>query len=490
MNFQCNIPKYEIIPPEQLKIISDYSFRILGETGIRVYHEKVLNVLSDHGAQVDKKSSTVKLNEEIINKAIKDANKKHILYGRDRNKTSKFGYNTVNFNGSSGQYQIVDSETNLRRSPTLKDLRDAIVIGEKLDSINIVGSIVVPSDLPFEVADILSFYHLLLMSSKPFTSWVFSGQTARSIIEMMEIIAGSKDELKQYPPYEVFIEPISPLTFRKESLDILIEFADADLPVGFSPMVQTGATGPCSLVGTMMQENAEILAGIVIAQLLKPGLPVSYGGIPHFFDMKAQMISFGSPEQALMAAGMTQLGKYYGFPVYNNTGMSDSKCIDAQYGIEAAGTLAFGLLSGGDIFGHLGILGSDNAASLTQLILDNEMASFFKRIFTGFNFDEIEESFNEINESIGGNFFSKELTIKNFKKSFWYPQLFDRRPWDIWVENGGNNIIEKAQIKKKKLLEEYNKSLLIDDEKLKELNKLIKRLIKHSGLQESELLIR
>ena len=486
MGFSYNIPKYQIIPDEQIKIISEYSFRILIETGVKVYHNKILDILSDHGASVDKKSSTVKFNEEIINKAIKDANKKHILYGRDKNNTAEFGYETFNFNGSSGQYQIVDSETNIRRSPTLKDLKDTVMIGENLDCINMTGSLVVPSDVPFEVADILSFYYLILLTSKPFTAWVFSGKNARIIIEMMEIVSGSKNELRRYPFYEVFIEPISPLTLRKESLDILIEFADAGLPVGFSPMVQTGATGPCSLVGTMAQENAEILSGIIIAQLLKPGLPVTYGGIPHFFDMKAQMISFGSPEQALMAAGMTQLGKYYGFPVYNNTGMSDSKCMDAQYGIESAGTLAFGLMSGGDIFGHLGILGSDNAASLTQLIIDNETASFYRRIFSGFAFGEIEESFREISDNIGGNFFGKELTLKNFRKSFWYPKLFDRAPWDTWVENGSKNIIEKAQEQKRKLLKEY-KITPLDDEKLKELNKVIKGYCKY--LSEESLKI-
>ena len=65
------------------------------------------------------------------------------------------------------------------------------------------------------------------------------------------------------------------------------------------------------------------------------------------------MISFGSPEQALMAAAITELGKSYGFPVYNNTGLTDSKMIDAQFGIECAATLTFGALSRADIFGHL-----------------------------------------------------------------------------------------------------------------------------------------
>ena len=103
---------------------------------------------------------------------------------------------------------------------------------------------------------------------------------------------------------------------------------------------------------------------------------------------------------------------------------------------------------------------------------------FYRRIFSGFDFGEIEESFREISDNIGGNFFGKELTLKNFRKSFWYPKLFDRAPWDTWVENGSKNIIEKAQEQKRKLLKEY-KITPLDDEKLKELNKIIKGYCKY-----------
>ena len=330
---------------------------------------------------------------------------------------------------------IIDQRERKRLSPKMDDLKKAIKIGDYLKNIDVVGAMVVPSDINPKLQDVYTFLELMKGTIKPFTGWIFNGRSAKAIIEMFKVVCGSKENLEKYPPYEAFVEPISPLSFRSESIDILIEFAEAGLPVSFGPMVQTGATGPINLAGTIAQENAEILAGIVIAQSIKPGLPVTYGGIPHVMDMRTMMISFGSPEQGLMAAAITQLARSYEMPVYNNTGMTDSKIPDAQSGIERAATLMLGVLSGGDIFGHLGISGADNGADLIQLIIDDEMASYVKRVMKSFDVNDETISLKDIKDiGIGGNFFNVEKTLKDFKKEIWYPEIFDRYVWDRWED--------------------------------------------------------
>jgi len=467
MGFEYRMPRYEMLSKDALKRIHEKSIAILETPGVRVPHEELLRVLSDYGARVDRKTFTAKFSEETVMKAIETAGKQHVLYGLDRKNMAEFGHGKFNFNGTSGQYQIVDEETRTRRKPTLADLREAITIGNGLDNINIVGAIVVPQDIPSDTTDLVVLYEILLSTTKPFCSWVFDGRAAHVAIEMMSAAAGGAAELSSFPFYEMLVEPISPLSYRKEGLDILIEFARAGLPVNVCPMVQVGASGPCSLSGTIAQENAEILSGIVITQAVRPGLPVTYGCIPHVFDMKAAMISFGSPEQALLAASMTQLGKSYGFPVYNNTGLSDSKALDAQFGIESAATLVFGAIAGADIFGHLGITGADNAASLAQLIIDDELASYCRRLFSGFVIDDLDEALEEIRDvGIGGNFFGTDMTVRNFKKEIWYPDLFDRRAWDSWKQDGGRDTLYAALDKKRKLLKEAEENPVGRDEKL------------------------
>ena len=472
MGYAYRVPEYKILSASDVEVITETSLRILENIGLKVPNQKILELASGRGAVVDQEREIVKFPEKLVMESVGSAGKKHILYGRDRDKRAEFGYHMFNFNGSSGQYQIVEEKSLKRRRPTREDLKDAIRIGEALENINVVGAMVVPSDVSPEVADVITFNELLVSTTKPFTGWIFNGDSARAIIEMMEVAAGSREELKKYPFYEVFIEPISPLAFRKEGLDILLRFVEAGLPVGISPMVQVGATGPCSLSGALAQENAEILAGVIITQLINPGHPVTYGGIPHIFDMREGLISFGAPEQAIMAAAITQIGRSYGFPVYNNTGLSDSKLIDAQFGIECAASLSLGALAQADIFGHLGICGADNAASLIQLIIDNETAGYFIRLLSGLEVSRESVGYGEIErEGIGGNFLGNDLTLMNFRREFWFPALFDRASWDAWEQRGKKDLVTRAMEKKEEILKKHEPPPL-DDRVSRELRKI------------------
>jgi len=459
-----NLPIYKIISKESINKISNASFDILENVGVRVPNDRVWGYLADFGAEVNKDYSVVKMSPDVISKALKMAGKKHILYGREKENTAEFGYDMFNFNSSSGQYKSLNHQQVKRFDPKISDLRKAIKIGDYLENIDIVGAMVVPTDLHPKLRDVYTFLELIDGTTKPFTGWIFSGRSARAILEMLKIVAGSSENLKKYPPYEAFIEPISPLSFRPEGLDILIEFAKENLPVSFGPMVQAGMTGPINLAGTITQENAEILACIVIAQAINPGLAVTYGGIPHIMDMRTSMISFGSPEQGLMAAAITQLARSYGLPVYNNTAMTDSKLLDEQSGIERAATLMMGVLSGGDILGHLGIIGADNAASTIQLIIDNEMAGYVKRIMRSFEINENTISLDDIKEvGIGGNYIKMEKTLTDFKKEVWYPEIFDRFVWDTWESMGKKSTSDIAMEVEEEIIKTHKQCFLEEE---------------------------
>jgi len=482
MKIRKKLPKLNILEEDQIELISQTSFKILSDIGVRVPNERVWDSLLDFGAKVEKNTKTVKFPEDVSRKGIALASKKHIIYGRDKEKIGKFGYGEFNFNSSSGQFAIIDQKNKERRNPTVSDLRNAIKIGDALSNINIVGAMVVPSDINPELTSVITFLELLNGTTKPFTGWIFDGKSAKAIVEMMKIVRGSSNELSKYPFYEAFIEPISPLTFRPEGIDIMIEFANAGIPISIGPMVQSGSTGPIDLAGTIALENAEIIAGIIIIQAIKPGLPITYGGIPHIFDMKSSMISFGSPEQGLMAAAITQLAKSYGFPVYNNTGMSDAKLPDAQSGVERGSTLLLGMMSGGDIFGHFGISGADNGANLTQLIIDNEMISYMKRVLNSFEVTEETLSFDIIkNVGIGNNFLTDESTLNKFKDDIWYPEMFDRFVWETWEKRGKKTIDEIALKVETDILKEHKQEFL-ENGKLEECNRVIEGFKKEKGL--------
>lgn len=467
--------KLEILDSEDITKIHNTSMRILKEVGVRINHEKILNLFSDGGALVNRYTKIVKIPENLVLDSIAKGTKKHIIYGRDPNKKARFGYNDPIFMSSSGQYLWADLTKKKRRQPVLEDTRRAILMGDALENIDIVGALAVPSDLPPQVRDIHLYAELIKNTAKPGSAWLSNGKTAKYVIEMFKVLAGGEKELRNRPMIEAFVAPISPLQFTREGLEILIEFAKIGLPVGFGPMAMAIATAPATLAGTIAQENAEILAGVVISQLLFPSLPVTYWGIPHVMDPSTGNISGGSPEQGLMAVAIAQLAKHYDFPVGLNVGLTDAKIPDAQAGLEKGMTLLLGALSGADIYGHMGISGLDQAASLPQLIIDNEMAGYLRRVLKSFEINEDTLAFEVIKRvGVGGQFLVDEHTLRHYRDELWFPQIFDRANWDAWMEKGGKSLLELSIEMEEAILKKHRCEPL-DQDIRKEIDRIVRK---------------
>jgi trimethylamine--corrinoid protein Co-methyltransferase len=203
----------------------------------------------------------------------------------------------------------------------------------------------------------------------------------------------------------------------------------------------------------MAQENAEILAGICVTQLIREGMPVCYGGICHAFDMKTTQLIFSGPEQAIFSVAMTQMGKYYGLPVYINAGLTDSKRPDAQAGLECGVTLAMGVSAGADIFGHMGICGVDQATSLDILVMQAEIISYVESLYRTFDVTEDTLAFDVIEEIVpNGSFIDHMHTAQHFRKELWFPNMLDRNFYDMWQEHGQQSMEQRCQIRKEDLL--------------------------------------
>jgi trimethylamine--corrinoid protein Co-methyltransferase len=226
----------------------------------------------------------------------------------------------------------------------------------------------------------------------------------------------------------------------------MLEFLEFGQPIAVGPMAMASGTSPATLAGTLAQENAEILAGIITVQAVAPGTPVTYGGIPHIMDPRTSICSFGSPEQGLLAAAMAQMGRSYELPVYININLTDAKVLDAQSGMEKMGSLMIGMLAGADLIGHGGIVGTDHGGSLIWLVIDNEAVSYIKRVLRGFEINEENLADTIISEiGPGGNFLAHEHTVKHFRKELWLPSnRWIRDNFDNWVTTGGASMQDRA----------------------------------------------
>jgi trimethylamine---corrinoid protein Co-methyltransferase len=470
--------KVSLLSQQQIKQLHDASLKILATIGVHVPHEDMLRLLAEAGAEVDRHTQFVKLPERLVQDSLARAGKQFRIYGRDRTKKAEFGVGKRNYNSIAGEAYWLDDDLT-RRFATLEDVRTAARLADALPRITIVGAMSDPHELPPSYRCVFVVAEQLKNTTKPITFWFHDRASARFLLDLSTIIAGSEAEAIRYPLFYPFLEPISPLRFPRNGIDLLFETCRFNLPVPIGPMAQTGATAPGTLAGTMAQENAEILAGVCLVQTINPGNPVCYGGIPHVLDMRTTQMVFAGPEQAIMAVGLTEMGKHYGLPVYINVGLTDSKIPDAQAGLEAGVTLACGAMAGADIFGHLGISGVDQASSLDMLVMQHETIGYVERLLGEMEITDEKLGIEALPSAIkAGSFLAEEHTVRHFRGELWFPQLLDRRFFQSWADDGMRDMASRCRELKDRLLREHVPTPLTADT-LKSVDKLLADARRH-----------
>jgi len=445
-----------VLTESQVRRVHQASLEILERVGVHLPHEEMLGRFADSGAAVDREAQRVRIPPELVERCVAQAGKAFTLYGRDPSRQAAFGQGRRNYNSIAGEALWVEAPGGERRYATLADVAAAARVGDALESITITGAMADPREIPVAYRCVAVFAELLRNTTKPVTFWFHDRASARYLVEMMVAVRGSEREAEERPLCTPFLEPISPLRFPFHGVDLLFETARLNLPVPIGPMAQMGLSAPATVAGTLAQENAEILAGVCITQLIRPGMPVCYGGIPHAFDMRTTQLIFSGPEQAIFGVAMTQVGKHYGFPVYINVGLTDSKRPDAQAGLEAGVTLALEAAAGADIFGHMGISGVDQASSLDMLVLQDEVIAYVESAMRDLDFSDEALGFDEIAAvGPGGSFIDREHTARHFRRELWFPRLLDRDYYQAWMDQGATSLEDRCRRRKEAILREH-----------------------------------
>ncbi len=469
------------LAPDQIQRLRDASLQILERVGVEVPHPELLGRFAEAGAAVDHSRGRVRIPPDLVQRALGQAGKHFALYGRDMSKTARFGAGTRNYNSIAGEASWVDRAGGPRRFAALADVAAAARFGDALPWIGVVGAMADPHDVPAPWRCVAVCAELLRNTTKPVTFWYHDRASARYLNELLVAVRGDEARAAEYPLWYPFLEPISPLRFPFHGVDLLFETARLNLPVPIGPMAQMGLTAPMSLAGTMALENAEILAGICITQLIRPGLPVCYGGICHAFDMRTTQLIFSGPEQAIFGVAMTQLGKSYGLPVYINVGLTDAKRPDAQAGLEAGVSLVLGAAAGADIFGHLGISGVDQASSLEMLVWQHEVVAFVESVLRDLPFTDDDLGLDVI-EAVGpgGTFIDQEHTVARLRRELWVPSLLDRQFYQAWADEGALPTEERCRRRRDEILAGHQPEPLPADTE-KALREIVDAARRHLG---------
>ncbi|MHA1327996.1 MAG: trimethylamine methyltransferase family protein, partial [Promethearchaeota archaeon] len=318
-------------------------------------------------------------------------------------------------------------------------------------------------------------------------------------INMASIIAGGHEEIVKRPRLFGILNPTSPLHLPKIMTNGLEVFAKYKQPLVVAPEALAGTSAPVTLAGLLTQTNAEILGGIILAQLVSPGTPVFYGTVSHITDMRTGNSAIGSIETSLITAGIAQLARFYDIPSRGLGAVTDSKCLDLQNGYERFNTLLFAALSGINFITCASSYEATLAAALELTVIDNELIGMVKRAIEGIEVNE-ETIALDIIEKVststirGANFLGEKHTRKYIKKEFFIPTLADRNRRTTWKRKGSLDIISRASEKVISLLNDFTEYEIPSDieNKLKNyISEVEKRSFefykKEEGITESDV---
>jgi trimethylamine--corrinoid protein Co-methyltransferase len=305
-----------VFTPDEIEDIHLATLDVLEHTGVFVEDDEPLDIYSDGGCTVDRENHIVRIPPHVVEEAIRSAPASVRLCGRDPKNDIMLEPGRVSFTNFSEGIMVVDPYSGEHRQSTKKDIADIARLGDFLDDIDTYEIAVGAKEVPPETSAIHNTEAQILNTTKPVGSGPLSKFEAEAIIDMAAAVAGGRDALRERPFVYLGVCPVSPLKLPRDATEVIISTSRAGLPDNILSMAMAGGSSPVSLAGTLVTHNAEVLAGITLAQLTERGCPVIYGSSTTAMDLRYAAASVGSPELALIGAAVAQLAKQYRLPSY------------------------------------------------------------------------------------------------------------------------------------------------------------------------------
>lgn len=452
--------QYRVLGDDQIEDIHQATLKVLEEVGIRVEHKPALEVFSGNGCDVDFNKKIVKIPQYVLKKTLQTAPSSFTLYGRKPEFDVLVDTQNVYTIGGSSALFVFGLDGN-RHPATLKDLVDLTRLQDALENLHIMHGIVNPQDIPQPGFCRRLFAAVTENTSRNYYSQAEDAEDVRDQIEMASLILDSKEEVKRKPIFTEVVCMVSPLTHPDKMTEVLMESAKYRVPLYIEVDAQPGGTTPVTLAGTLVEQNANILCGITLAQLVNPGTPCIYSIASGIMDMATGNYSGGAPDTSLLHAAAAQIAHYYNLPFQGGTCI-DATISDAQAGYERALQVLTCALAGVN-FVHLsiGLMEQMLLASYEQCVIDNEILGAAFRIVKGIEVNENTLALDVIKEvGPGGNYLIHEHTVKNFRQVRWFPAITNRKKWAVWESKGAKDMGQRAREKARQILKEHHPQYL------------------------------
>jgi trimethylamine--corrinoid protein Co-methyltransferase len=440
----------KFITDEEVESIHQATLRILSETGVILAEPKCRDLLTAAGATV--RGTRVLFPPELVEKCIALSGKKTSILGRG-GMMKTLGDGALYFHNLGGAPNIYDPVTGTRRHTTVQDVRDATRLLDGLENCNTITPFFTPTDVPGGLMSLAMYRHALPHALKPVQGpGVQFAAEARYAVKMAEVIGKPNEVLT------LALSPVSPLNIPDHEAEAIMEIAR--LGIAFSPLPcpTAGTTAPMSIAGAVTQQNAENLTALVIAELVNPGLPITYCGRLAMMEPRTGISVWGGVELGIASAVTVQVGHRYGLPVNVYGFSTNSHTLEVQNGFERGLNAVLPAMAGADELSGIGEMEAGVCGSFAQMVADNEFAASILRVRKGVTADADALAVEVIAAVMdtSHNFLSQKHTMKYLKSGeVMMTRLAERNSWETWDAGERKGLGERAQAEAERILREH-----------------------------------
>lgn len=455
---------------DEAEQVHSLALEVLSKVGVFFEDKGVEKLMLEGGCEL--REGRVLVPEELVKEALAKAPRRFDLYDREGEYVATLGNGALIFNPGSAAVKILDYGAGEPRRPTLEDLKRFVVLADALEHIGAQSTALVPGDVPVEVSDAERLYVVLKYSRKPVVTGAF---TIENLPLMVEMLAAVRADYRERP-FAIFdVCPSPPLSWSAITSRNLVDLARLGVPAEIISMPGLGANAPVTVYGALIQHHAEVLSGVVVAQLASPGAKVIYGGSPTLVHPRHGTALIAAPEAALVSLAYRDMARFVELPAHTYMAISDSKAPDFQAGAEAGFTAALAALAAFDVVSGPGMLEFESVQSMEKLVLDNEVCGLARRLARGFSVSPGDaDVIREVVLSRRGNFMAHRHTLANLRREIHLPGVWDAEP------GARRDLLRRAHEEVERLLREHEPPVL-DGDRLRGLDEVRARLWRRVG---------
>lgn len=446
-------PAIEVLSLDQTEAIHQAALTVLRDTGMRVLHPPARALFAAAGARIV--DDRVRLDPDLIAEHLRAVPQTFTLTARNPAKSLRLGGPDMVFASVGGPAYVMDAE-NGRRDGTFAEMQEYLRL---IQSLNVIhqegGGPFEPMDLPANTRHLDIYLAQITLLDKSWQTQTLGLARTMDGLEMAALMLGLPVDRLPVTLLGI-INTNSPLQLDVPMAEGLIAMAMHGQVNVITPFTLAGAMAPVTVAGALTLQHAEALAGIVLTQIVRPGVPVMYGGFTSNVDMRSGSPAFGTPEYTKAAQASGQLARHIGVP-FRSSNVTAANAVDAQAAYESQMALWGSVMGGAHLIEHAaGWMHGGLTASFEKLILDAEMLAMMQSYLTPIATDA-DSLATEAIAAIGpgGHFFGADHTMSRYEDAFYTPLISNWDNYPQWLQKGGVDATGRATQVWKQLLAEH-----------------------------------